>query len=144
MNLFGVLKISGSALLAQRQRAEVVASNLANAETTQTPEGGPYRRQHVVFRATPSASFSGAMAETLDQYARGVQVQQVVANRAEPIRRFEPGNPNADASGYVAYPAVNPVEEMTDLMGASRSYQMNASVVQATKELIVASLEILK
>ncbi len=139
MNLFGVLDISGSALEAQRQRAEVTASNLANAETTDTPEGGPYRREHVVFKAEPIS-----FAETLDQHARGVRVAQVVQDQTPPDRRYDPGNPHADADGYVSYPNINPIEEMVNLMGAARSYDLNASVVQATKSMITESLEILR
>jgi flagellar basal-body rod protein FlgC len=138
MNLFGVLNITGSALEAQRQRAEVVASNLANAETTDTPEGGPYKRQHVVFRAE-QLSF----ADTLDRHARGVRVEQIAQDQTPPDRRFDPGNPHADADGYVSYPNVNPIEEMVNLMGAARSYDLNASVVQATKSMITESLQIL-
>jgi flagellar basal-body rod protein FlgC len=144
MNLFGVLNISGSALLAQRQRAEVIASNLANAETTETPEGGPYRRQRVVFRTAPASPFSDSLNAAVDQYARGVRIARVVADTTPPDRRYDPGNPHADASGYVSYPAVNPIEEMTNLMGAARSYQMNATVVQTTKQLIQQSLELLR
>lgn len=144
MNLFGVLEISSSALLAQRERAEVTASNMANAETTETPEGGPYHRQEVVFRAAPIGAFSGTLAATIDRHARGVRVVQVVEDPTPPTRRFDPGNPHADAEGYVSFPAVNPLEEMVNLMGAARSYQLNASVLQATKALIQQSLEILR
>lgn len=144
MNLFGVLDLSGSALQAQRQRAEVVASNLANAETTQTPEGGPYKRQQVVFRAVPGGGFAKTLSASIDQHATGVRVDQVVADQTPPNKRFEPGNPNADAQGYVSYPAVNPIEEMVDLMDSARSYQLNASVVQATKAMIQQTLELLR
>jgi flagellar basal-body rod protein FlgC len=144
MNLFGVLDISGSALVAERQRAEVVASNLANADTTRTAAGGPYRRQHVVFAATaPFASELGMhLASFADLDARGVRVQQVVADMAPPLRRFDPSHPDADAEGYVSSPAVNPIEEMVNLMGASRSYEINVSAILATKNMIVAALDI--
>src|SRR5581483_4355293 len=144
MNLFGVLELSGSALLAQRQRAEVVASNLANAETTQTPAGGPYRRQQVVFRAVPASEFAKKLSARVDEHATAVRVEQVVADPAPPVKRFDPGNPHADADGYVLYPSVNPVEEMVDLMNSARSYQLNASVVQATKAMIQQTLELLR
>lgn len=151
MNLFGILGISGSALLAQRRRAEVVASNLANAETTRTPEGGPYQRQHVLFAARrPSfasrlASFwSGARSGPGEFRARTVQVAGVVADTTPPERRFEPGHPDADAQGYVEFPAINPIEEMVDLMGAARSFQANAAAVQATKHMIQQSIELLR
>lgn len=142
MNLFGVLDISASAMMAERQRAEVVTSNLANSETSGTP-GSVYRRQEVVFAAQP-ITFADRLADAADQAARGVSVEAVVSDNAPPIRRYEPGNPNADAQGYVEYPNINPVEEMTDLMGSVRSYQLNVSAVDATKSMITQSLQILR
>jgi flagellar basal-body rod protein FlgC len=147
MNLFRVLEISGSALLAERERAEVVTSNLANAETTHTPGGGPYQRMHVVFAAhsmLPEASFPITLASFTDLHADGVQVARVVPDGAPPIRRYEPGHPDADAQGYVSYPDINPVEEMVNLMGAARAYQLNASAVQSTKNMIQTSIDIIK
>jgi len=144
MNLFGVLEISGSALVAERQRAEVVVNNLANAETTRTPQGGPYNRLHVVFAAQRASRFSRVLNSFADIRTRGVAVEQVVADAAPPVRRFDPGHPDADAQGYVAYPAINPIEEMVNLMGAARSYQLNAAAVQATKNMIQSSVDILR
>jgi len=146
MNLFGVLTINGSALTAERQRAELVASNLANQETTRTPEGGPYRRQHVVFGTwRPSkGTFARLLERFGDIYARGVRVERVVQDPAPPVRRFDPSHPDADAQGYAAYPAINPIEEMVNLMGAARAYQLNAAATQATKSMIQQSLEILR
>lgn len=140
MNLFGVLGISGSALSAQRQRAEVVASNLANAETTATPGGGPYRRQQVVFGSKSVDGFHGALRSAA---ARGVEVKRVVADPSDPVTRFDPSHPDADEKGYVSYPAIDPIEEMVDLLSASRAYQLNASAVEATKNMIQSSLTIL-
>jgi len=145
MNLFRVLDISGSALLAERQRAEVVTSNLANAETVHGADGGPYKRMHVVFGAHPLRSgFAATLASFTDMHAEGVRVDRVVPDGAPPVRRFEPGHPDADADGYVSYPAINPVEEMVNLMGAARAYQLNASAVQSTKNMIQASIDIIK
>jgi flagellar basal-body rod protein FlgC len=146
MNLFGILDISGSALLAERQRAEVVTSNLANAETTHTAEGGPYKRVHVVFGSHTMAphNFEATLASLTERHTEGVRVDRVVEDNTAPIRKFEPGHPDADADGYVAYPSINPVEEMVNLMGAARSYQLNASAVQSTKNMIQASIDILK
>ena len=146
MNLFGLLDLSGSALLAERQRAEIVTSNLANAETTHSTDGGPYKRVHVVFGAHPigTHNFQATLASLTDRHTEGVRVDRVVEDTTAPIRRFEPGHPDADAEGYVAYPAINPVEEMVNLMGAARSYQLNASAVQSTKNMIQASIDILK
>lgn len=145
MDLFSVLDMSGRALTAQRQRAEVVTANLANAETTRTPEGGPYVRKHVLFQTdAASPSFGASLNAAVERNVRGVHVQAVVPDTTPAVRRFDPGHPDADANGYVSFPAINPVEEMVDLMGAVRSYQINTAAVQATKSMIQQSLEILK
>lgn len=144
MNLFGVLGISGSALSAERLRAEVVTSNMANIETTRTNEGGPYRRSLVVFRAQKTPQLPLLLTAGTPAAGRAVRVERVVTDPAPPVRRFEPGHPDADAQGYVSYPAVNPVEEMTDLLGAVRAYELNASAVQATKQMIQQSIDILR
>jgi flagellar basal-body rod protein FlgC len=144
MNLFGVLEIGGSALAAERLRAEVVASNMANLETTRTAEGGPYRRRLTVFRAENSPRFPFQLASLQQKTGGGVRIERVVADTAPPLRRYQPGHPDADSSGYVAYPAVNPTEEMTDLLGAVRAYELNASSVQAAKQMIQQSISILQ
>lgn len=153
MNLFGMLEVSGSALAAERWRAEVVSANMANAETTRTPQGGAYRRQLLVFRAQPSSRFRMMLSDMSSAQAGGirlggagtggVRVDRVVADASPLPRRYEPGHPDADAAGYVAYPNVNPVMEMTDLLSAVRAYQLNASAVQAAKNMIQQSLQIL-
>lgn len=144
MNLFSVLDISGSALVAERQRAEVVASNLANADTTKTQDGGPYRREHVLFAAEAPfrADFGTVLASMSDFNARGVRVNGVIPDPTPPVRRFDPSNPDADAQGYVLSPSINPLEEVVNLMGAARSYQVNVAAVQATKNMISAALQI--
>ncbi len=161
MNLFGVMDISGSALEAERARAEVVAANMANAETTRTPQGGPYQRQHVVFASTavdqPSSfaqamlSQSGIQPATVPQVGApnsglqtpGVQVAAVVSDGSAPLQRYDPGHPDADKNGYVSYPNINPLSEMVDLMGAERSYGMNVSAVTASKSMISETMTIL-
>jgi flagellar basal-body rod protein FlgC len=143
MNLFGMLEVSGSALAAERWRAEVVSANMANAETTRTPQGGAYRRQLVVFRAQPSPRFPLLLASLHRGLQEGVRVDRVVADWSPLPLRYEPGHPDADGAGYVSYPNVNPVMEMTDLLGAVRAYQLNASAVQAAKNMIQQSLQIL-
>jgi len=144
MNLFGMLEVSGSALAAERWRAEVVAANMANAETTRTAQGGAYRRQLLVFRAQPLPRFplllAGLRKGTL---AGGVRVERVVADMSPLPSRYEPGHPDADSAGYVTYPNVNPVMEMADLLSAVRAYQLNAAAVQAAKSMIQQSLQIL-
>ncbi|PSH03043.1 MAG: flagellar basal body rod protein FlgC [Acidobacteria bacterium] len=148
MNLFGVMGISASGLSAQRTRAEVVASNMANAESTHTAEGGPYQRKEVVFQSASPSSFriqlASSSASAFIGAAGGVTVRSIVADTASPIQRYEPSHPDADANGFVSYPNINPVLEMTDLMDASRAYQMNASAVQAAKQMIQQSIELLK
>jgi flagellar basal-body rod protein FlgC len=171
MNLFGLMETSGSAMQAERMRAEVVAANMANAETTRTATGGPYQRQHVVFAANASgAAWNGAGSggpgffESLQgvsgigapaalpllgtgsarEPAGGVHIAQVVADPSPALKRFDPGHPDAGPDGYVAYPDINPLTEMVDLMGATRAYGLNGSAVQAEKGMITSALEIAK
>jgi flagellar basal-body rod protein FlgC len=144
MNLFGMLEVSGSALGAERWRAEVVAANMANAETTRTAEGGAYRRQMLVFRAEPMQRFPVMLARLRKAAPDGgVRVERVVADMSPMPSRYEPGHPDADGQGYVSYPNVNPVMEMADLLSAVRAYQLNAAAVQAAKSMIQTSLQIL-
>jgi flagellar basal-body rod protein FlgC len=164
MNLFGLMDVSASALKAERVRAEVVATNMANAETTKTEDGGPYQRKHVVFQAdgggvgsfqqslmsriSGGASLAGSGLlggnDSADAVAGGVSVTGVIADQSAPLRRFDPQHPDAGPDGYVAYPDINPLTEMVDLMGATRAYGMNASAVQAEKNMVSASLDLLK
>jgi flagellar basal-body rod protein FlgC len=144
MNLFGMMEVSGSALEAERWRAEVVAANMANSETTRTAHGGAYRRQMLVFRAQPMPRFPLLLAHLRKGAPEGgVRVEQVVADASPMPSRYEPGHPDADAAGYVTYPNVNPVMEMADLLSAVRAYQLNAAAVQAAKSMIQQSLQIL-
>ncbi|MGA8729363.1 MAG: flagellar basal body rod protein FlgC [Terracidiphilus sp.] len=147
MSLFDMLSISASALSAERQRAEVTSANLANAETTHTDSGGPYVRKEVVFSASNASPFRSVF-NRIGRFAQApsgtVQLTQVVNDNTAPVMRYEPGNPDADKSGFVAYPAINPVSEMVDLMGAVRAYQLNASAVGAAKQMIQESIDILK
>ncbi len=143
MNLFGMLEVSGSAMSAERSRAEIVSANMANSESTRTEQGGAYRRQLVVFRARTAPRFPLLLARLHRQPTPGVQIDRVVADPSPLPRRYEPGHPDADASGYVTYPNVNPVLEMTDPLSAVRAYQLNAAAVQAAKNMLQQSLQIL-
>jgi len=142
MNLFGVMDISASALRAERVRAEVVAANMANAETTRTADGGPYRRQHVVFQAAQQEGFSSSFRAAAG--VGGVEVAGILSDQGDPLERYDPQHPDAGPDGYVAYPDINPLTEMVDLMGATRSYGLNATALQAEKNMVASSLEILK
>jgi len=149
MNLFGLMQVSGSALAAERLRAEVVTSNLANAESTRTPEGGAYRRKQAVFESRSASPFqlllaSNGGASGASEMPGGVRVSGVVEDPAPGLRKYEPGHPDADASGYVEYPNINPVQEVVDLMGAQRAYELNASAIQAAKQMIQQAIQILR
>jgi flagellar basal-body rod protein FlgC len=152
MNLFGMMDISSSALKAERVRAEVVAANMANAETTRTADGGPYKRQQVVFQEAGNDGFANQLLGTQinlfgapkSAVAGGVDVAGVVSDTGVPLERYDPQHPDAGEDGYVAYPDINPLTEMVDLMGATRSYGLNATAVQAEKNMVSSSLEILK
>ncbi len=146
MSMFSMLEMSGSALSAERRRAEVVATNMANAETTNTPAGGPFKRKQVVFTSPAGSSFRFQLAsfQRLGRQPEAVRLTQVVEDPTPPVLRYEPGHPDANKDGYVAYPAINPVAEMVDMMGAMRAYQLNASAVSASKQMIAQALELLK
>jgi flagellar basal-body rod protein FlgC len=154
MSIFNSLNISGSALSAERQRSEVAVTNLANVDTTRTSSGkGPYRRREVVLESTGGAQFqsllndgSTSMPTSMPTSAQpgGVRLTRVVEDKADPIRRYDPGHPDADKDGYVSYPAINPAQEMVDLMGSVRAYQLNASAIAASKQMIEQSIDILK
>jgi flagellar basal-body rod protein FlgC len=146
MGLFDALDISASGLTAQRLRMDVTAANLANAQTTRTPAGGPYRRQAVVLQAAGGAEgFAGQLAGALGSGGApaGVEVAAIVPDTT-PLRRiYEPGSPDADGEGYVTMPNVNPVTEMTDLIDSSRSYQADVTAMQTTKAAFSKAIELL-
>jgi flagellar basal-body rod protein FlgC len=147
MNLFDSLAVSGSALSAERQRSEIIAANMANAETTRTEAGGPFRRREVVFQAAGSSPFHLALANTgrlAGPAAGSVKISEVIDDPTPPVLRYEPGHPDANKDGYVAYPAINPAMEMVDLMDSVRSYQLNASAITAAKQMIQQTIDILK
>jgi flagellar basal-body rod protein FlgC len=144
MSLLSALSISASGMSAQRQRTELLVENLANSDTTRTPEGGPYRRKDAVFTSDPSAADFSSMFESEMGSGTGVRVSQVITDQRDPEKRYLPGHPDADKDGYVAYPRMNPAEDMVDLLGASRGYQANVSAVAAVKDMIQRSLDLFK
>jgi flagellar basal-body rod protein FlgC len=131
-------------MAAQRLRAQVLTENLANAETTRTSGGGPYKAKSVVFEsATTTGDFSVSLAGAISS-APGVHAHEVVLDNRAPERRYLPGHPDADKDGYVLFPAVNPAEDMVDLMGASRGFQANVSAITALKDMIKSSIDLMR
>ena len=142
--LSSTLEISSSALRAQRMRLDAIASNLANANTTRTDAGGPYKRRDVVVVSQQiDSNFGSTLAAMGEERVRqGVKVVDVVEDERPPRLVFQPGHPDANDDGYVAFPNVNPVTEMVDLLTASRAYEANVQVVNATKRMSEAALRI--
>jgi flagellar basal-body rod protein FlgC len=142
MSLFDAIAVSASGMAAERTRAELLVENLANAETTRTPEGGPYRRKDAVFTAQPmAASFASVFESHLQQ---GVAVAQISVDMRDPERRYVPGHPDADADGYVAFPRIHPAEDMVDLTGAARGFEANVAAISAVKDMIMRSIDLFK
>jgi flagellar basal-body rod protein FlgC len=135
-----MVRIAASGLEMQRARIELVASNLANAQTTRTAEGGPYVRRLPVVEA--AAAQRAEFGDALDRALREVKLRGVVRDPSPPVLKHEPGHPDADANGYVAYPNVDPIHEMVDLVAASRSYEANANVVKVAGRMKEAALGI--
>jgi flagellar basal-body rod protein FlgC len=145
MSLFSAISVSASGMDAQRTRAEILVENLANSETTRTPEGGPYRRKDAVFTTQSSSSPFGSFFQThLDEQDTGVAVAEISVDESAPELHYLPGHPDADANGNVAFPHINPAEDMVDLMSASHSYQANVTAISSVKDMIQRSLDILR
>ena len=132
MSMFNIFNISGSAVSAQSQRLNVVASNLANADTVAGPDRQAYKARQVVFSTTPMGDVGTA----------GVNVSQITEDNTPGRRQFDPKHPQADAEGYVTYSNVNSVEEMVNMISASRSYQNNVEVMNTAKSLLLKTLQI--
>ncbi|MFL6451184.1 MAG: flagellar basal body rod protein FlgC [Bryobacteraceae bacterium] len=145
MSLLSSISVSASGMSAERERAEVLVENIANADTTRTAEGGPYRRRDVVFQSdSVSSPFSSVFQNQMDFQSKGVSVSDIIVDNSEPERRYMPGHPDADKDGYVAMPRVNPAQDMVDLLGASRSYQANVSAISAVKDMIQKSIDLFR
>lgn len=142
MNIEDMFSIPASGLDAQRERLNVISSNLANVNSTDTSEGGPYRRKDVVFSAVPlREKFNTLLNQKLDAL-RGVEVSEIVADTRPLKKIFEPNHPSADADGYVLYPNINAMEEMVNMISALRSYEANVTVIKSAKSMAAKALEI--
>ena len=160
-NFLNSFDISGYGLSAQRVRVNTISSNIANAQTTRTEEGGPYRRRQVVFKAinfndeynkalgkmNSTTKYEdplneGDFGQVVNPAIMSVVVDKISRDDSKPKLKFEPNNPDADANGYVAYPNINPVIEMADLVEATRSYQANVAAFQSAKDMANSALSL--
>jgi flagellar basal-body rod protein FlgC len=145
MSLFSAISVSASGMDAQRTRAEILVENLANSETTRTPDGGPYRRKDTVFTTQATTSpFQSVFQNQLQDQSTGVAVAQITVDDSPPDLHYLPNHPDADANGNVAFPHTNPTEDMVDLMGASHAYQANVTAISSIKDMIQRSLDIFR
>jgi flagellar basal-body rod protein FlgC len=142
MSLFAALQVSASGMQAERTRAENLVENMANTETTRTPEGGPYKRKDVVFSSELQESPFSAVFQ--NELATGVTVIEIKQDETAPDLRYLPSHPDANAEGYVAYPKMNPAAEMADLLNTTRSYQANIAAMTAVKDMIMHSIDLLR
>lgn len=133
------MEISASALVAERTRMNLISSNLANINSTRTAEGGPYKRKDAVFTAT---SFASMLDKSSKDAARGVEVTDIIEDKSPPRLQYEPSHPDANAQGYVAYPNINVVEEMADMISATRAYEANITASKATMNMQMKALEL--
>ena len=144
MGIMTAIEVGASGLSAQRRRLDVLIGNLVNANSTRADGKDVYRRRDVVFTsATPESSFGSALSHAMGA-AQGVEVTDIVTDQSDPVRRYEPGHPHADKEGFVLYPNVNPVEEMVNIMSATRSYEANLQAVIAAKDMAAKTLELLR
>ncbi len=137
MDIFTAFDVSASALKAQRVRLDTISSNIANVETTSTPEGGPYKKKSVYFQ-TKQVSFK----DQLDASIQGVEVTKIIEDTEEPKRIYDPSHPDAEEDGYVAMPNISVLKEMVDMMSATRSYEANTTVIKSAKRMALKALEI--
>jgi flagellar basal-body rod protein FlgC len=149
MGFFNALQISASGLSAERTRMDVIANNLANAQSTRTENGTPFRRQEVILQSN-TQSFASVLNQQVASKAQpggepgGVRVVEVSEDPTPNRQIYDPGHPDADANGYVSMPNVNPVTEMVDLIAASRSYEANINAMQTAKQMFSKTLDLLR
>ncbi len=142
MSLSRAVDVAATALSAQRLRMELASANMANAETTRTPEGGPYQKRMAVFEAEPA--LLSDRERRSGRVPGGVRVDRIVADTSPPALRYQPGHPDADADGYVEFPNVNSTEEMVNLLSAARSYEAGISVIRVARQLLQTTLNLLR
>lgn len=143
MDFFSSMRVSASGLDAQMKRMNTISSNIANAETTRTEEGGPYRRKDPVIAATPDReSFGEILTDAMDEAVQGVQVVEVQQDQSAPRMVYNPNHPDANGEGYVAMPNINPVTEMANMISAQRSYEANVSAMNSAKQMAQKALDI--
>jgi flagellar basal-body rod protein FlgC len=141
MDIFTSMHIGASSLKANRIRLNTISSNLANIETTSTPEGGPYKRKAVYFETKP-VSFKEHLDINLNEKVQGVEVAKIVEDQAPPKKVYNPEHPDADDDGYVSMPNIDVLKEMVDMMSATRSYEANTTAIKSAKRMAMKALEI--
>ena len=141
MDIFSSLHVSASALKAQTIRLDTISSNLANVETTSTPEGGPYKKKSVYFQSKPF-SFQDHLENNLKGSIQGVEVTKILEDQEPPRKVYDPSHPDADKEGYVAMPNVSVLKEMVDMMSATRSYEANVTAIKSAKRMVQKALDI--
>jgi len=141
MDIFTTFQISGSALKANRIRLNTISSNLANVETTSTPEGGPYKKKSVYFESKP-LSFKDQLDSNLQNGAQGVEVTKIIEDQEPPQKVYNPSHPDANEDGYVELPNISVLKEMVDMMSATRAYQANVTTIKSAKRMALKALEI--
>lgn len=143
MDFLTGMRVSSSGMAAQRMRMNTVSSNIANINTTRTPEGGPYRRKDVILDAIPEAKTFGEILTSLpEREIHRVQVSDVHVDQRAPLLKYEPDHADANSEGYVAYPNINLMEEMANMIQATRAYESNVAAMNATKDMALKALEI--
>ncbi len=143
MDIFSTFDIAASGMKAQTTRLNTISSNLANAETTSTPEGGPYKKKSVVFQ-TEKLPFKQHLDQSMrpQEQLQGVKVAKIIEDKSPPQRIYDPTHPDAKTDGYVEMPNVSPIKEMVDMMSATRSYEANTTTIKSAKRMAMKALEI--
>lgn len=142
MNFLNNMDISSSGLSAQRLRMNLISSNLANVNTTRTENGEPYKRKDAVFESMKNGDFEDVLNDQIDTASKGVKVASIIEDEKPFIDKYDPNHPDADENGYVRLPNVNIVEEMVNMISASRSFEANATAISTTKDMVMAALKI--